>query len=96
MTRMIIDFILILGFSILCGMVIPRKNGPFNIFRVLKVYIGKPFTCSVCMAIWSAAFVTPLLYFFPFLDYSIMLFSAAGFAILSFQWSQFDFIEEEG
>lgn len=75
----LVDFLSIAGIAALAGMVVTRKRGPFGVFELVRS-IGLPFTCSACMAFWSALVAGALSALFPPLRPLIAVLGAAGFA----------------
>lgn len=50
----VIGFIPI-GFAVaFIAMYMGESNGPFGVFRVLREWVGKPFTCRFCLSWWAS------------------------------------------
>lgn len=82
-----VSFTLLAGIGIFTSVLFTRMNGPFNVFAHIRK-IGKPFTCSVCMAVWSVIVTCIVLYFAPpsaylAVYYACATFSAIGWAFLA-------------
>lgn len=43
----------LIGVGLFCGLVFPCLDGPANILKYLRLFIGKPFSCPVCSALWG-------------------------------------------
>ena len=52
----------LIGFAIAAFvLLLNRKNGPFGVFEKLRAILGKPVSCSVCLAWWMWLFLSPFM-----------------------------------
>lgn len=74
------NMLIIVGVAAYAGAVVTRKAGPWGVFEKLRT-LGKPFTCSACMAFWTALVTVALLWLWPALAILLAAPAAAGYAL---------------
>ena len=72
--------IMLIGVGIFSGFVFPCLDGPFNILKILREKIGKPFSCPVCSVLWSVVLAGLFIYWIPMTAY--MIFGSIGWGLL--------------
>jgi len=73
--------ITIAGVAVLAGLVLTRKDGPYNILLRLRHRLGGPLLCATCTAFWAAVVTGLAIHFLPGIEPFLIPLAAAGYAI---------------